>query len=112
MAAVVVRLAAERNRCSLGESNGAPEVSNQFWPDERAALIASQAMDGRIPAVYAFPRFAHEGGLISYGIDLVEQLGKAVVYVDRILKVNLKTAKTLGLTVPPGRSTPSWGTPN
>jgi putative tryptophan/tyrosine transport system substrate-binding protein len=77
-------------------------------------------MDGRIPAVYAFPRFAHEGGLISYGIDLVEQLGKAAVYVDRILKgekpgelpvqgptrytmtINLKTAKAFGLPIASG----------
>jgi ABC-type uncharacterized transport system substrate-binding protein len=95
-------------------------VPSDSFTFERAALIASQAMDGRIPAVYAFPRFAHEGGLISYGIDLVEQLGKAGVYVDRILKgdkpgelpvqgptrytmtINLKTAKALGLTVASG----------
>jgi putative ABC transport system substrate-binding protein len=95
-------------------------VPSDSFTFERAALIASLAMDGRIPAVYAFPRFAHEGGLISYGIDLIEQLGKAAVYVDRILKgekpgelpvqgptrytmtINLKTAKAFGLTVASG----------
>jgi putative ABC transport system substrate-binding protein len=95
-------------------------VPSDSFTFERAALIASQAMDGRIPAVYAFPRFAQEGGLISYGIDLVEQLGKAAVYIDRILKgekpgelpvqgptrytmtVNLKTAKAFGLTIASG----------
>jgi putative tryptophan/tyrosine transport system substrate-binding protein len=41
-------------------------VPSDSFTFERAALIASLAMDGRIPAVYAFSRFAHEGGLISY----------------------------------------------
>jgi putative tryptophan/tyrosine transport system substrate-binding protein len=95
-------------------------VPSDSFTFERAGPIASQAMDARIPAIYAFPRFAHEGGLISYGIDLVEQLGKAAVYVDRILKgdkpgelpvqgptrytmtINLKTAKVFGLTIASG----------
>ena len=73
----------------------------------------------RLPAVYEFPVFVREGGLISYGIDSAAQYRQAASYVDRILKgakpaelpvqeptkftlfVNLKTARTLGLTVPP-----------
>jgi putative ABC transport system substrate-binding protein len=72
----------------------------------------------RLPAVYEFPVFVREGGLISYGIDSVAQYRQAASYVDRILKgadpaqlpvqeptkftlvVNLKTARTLGLTIP------------
>jgi ABC-type uncharacterized transport system substrate-binding protein len=65
-----------------------------------------------------YPQFVVDGGLISYGIDVVEQYRQAAGYVDRILKgakpaelpvqlpakfemtINLKTAKTLGLDVP------------
>ena len=112
-----IRRAFDTMRTTPGTGLIVPSDSFTF---ERAALIASLAMDGRIPAVYAFPRFAHEGGLISYGIDLVEQLGKAAGYVDRILKgekpaelpvqgptrytmtINLKTAKAFGLTVASG----------
>jgi ABC-type uncharacterized transport system substrate-binding protein len=72
----------------------------------------------RVPAIYAFRDIVVDGGLISYGIDVVEQYRQAAGYVDRILKgakpaelpvqlpakfemtINLKTAKTLGLDVP------------
>jgi putative ABC transport system substrate-binding protein len=84
----------------------------------RGRIVALMARY-RLPAVYEFPVFAREGGLISYGIDSVAQYRQAASYVDRILKgadpaelpvqeptkfaliVNLKTAATLGLTVPP-----------
>jgi ABC-type uncharacterized transport system substrate-binding protein len=81
-------------------------------------LIISQAARYRLPALYAFRYMAAEGGLMSYGIDLVDLFRRAASYVDRILKgakpadlpvqlptkyelvINLKTAKALGLTVP------------
>jgi putative tryptophan/tyrosine transport system substrate-binding protein len=83
----------------------------------RGRIIALMARH-RLPAVYEFPVFVREGGLISYGIDSVAQYRQAASYVDRILKgadpaqlpvqeptkftlvVNLKTARTLGLTIP------------
>jgi hypothetical protein len=73
----------------------------------------------RLPAVYSNRVFVTGGGLISYSTDPVDQYRRAAAYVDRILKgekpadlpvqaptkyelvINLKTAKTLGLTVPP-----------
>jgi ABC-type uncharacterized transport system substrate-binding protein len=84
----------------------------------REAIIALAARH-RVPAVYPYRYFAESGGLMSYGIDGTDVFRRAATYVDRILKgtspaelpiqaptkyelvINLKTAKTLGLTVPP-----------
>ena len=81
-------------------------------------LIVALADQYRVPAIYAFSTVVADGGLMSYGIDVVEQYRQAAVYVDRILKgakpaelpvqlpakfvmsINLKTAKRLGLDVP------------
>ena len=82
-------------------------------------LIIMLAAKYRLPTVYPFRQFVTRGGLISYGPDLLDQHRRAAGYVDRILKgekpadlpvqaptkyelvINLKTAKALGLTVPP-----------
>src|SRR5438067_2533849 len=81
-------------------------------------LIIAVAARYRVPAIYTFRSIVADGGLISYGIDLVDQFRQAAGYVDRILKgadpaelpvqlptkyvmsINLKTAKALGLDVP------------
>ena len=82
-------------------------------------LIAMLAARHKLPSVSAFRSLVSAGGLVSYGADLIDQYRQAAGYVDRILKgekpadlpvqaptkyelvVNLKTAKALGLTVPP-----------
>jgi putative ABC transport system substrate-binding protein len=82
-------------------------------------LIIALAARHRLPAVYAWRIFADDGGLISYGPDDIEQHRRAAGYVDRILKgekpadlpvqaptrfetvLNLKTARALGLEIPP-----------
>jgi putative ABC transport system substrate-binding protein len=81
--------------------------------------IVTMAGRHKLPAVYSERSFAAAGGLISYGVDYVDQFRRAAGYVDRILKgekpadlpvqaptkyelvINLKTAKALGLTTPP-----------
>jgi putative ABC transport system substrate-binding protein len=83
-----------------------------------ARRIVELANEWRLPAIYQISDFVDTGGLLSYGRDFHEQFQHAAVYVDRILKganpadlpieqptkfelkINLKTAKALGLTIP------------
>jgi putative ABC transport system substrate-binding protein len=82
-------------------------------------LIVSLAARYRIPAIYPFAFYAKQGGLISYGFDAAEQFRQGAIYADKILRgakpadlpvqhptkfqivINLKTAKALGLDIPP-----------
>jgi len=82
-------------------------------------LIAAFAAKQRLPAMYGFSEFVEGGGLMAYGQSTADLWRRAAVYVDRILKganpgdlpveqattfefvINLKTAKALGLTIPP-----------
>ena len=99
--------------------NGGLVVTGGALATRHRDLIIKLAARYRLPAVYPARYFVTDGGLISYGADLVDQYRQAAGYVDRILKgekpgdlpvqaptkyelvINLKTAKALGLEVPP-----------
>jgi putative ABC transport system substrate-binding protein len=100
-------------------SNGGLIVTGSPGALSHRTLIVALAARHRLPAVYSARVFTVDGGLISYGPDSVDQLRRAAGYVDRILKgekpadlpvqaptkyelvINLKTAKELGLEIPP-----------
>ena len=100
-------------------SNGGLIVTAGPWGTVHRELIISLAARHKLPAVYFERFFVTGGGLISYGPHMIDQYQRAAGYVDRILKgekpddlpvqaptnyelaINLKTAKALGLTVPP-----------
>src|SRR6516165_7182236 len=99
-------------------ANGGLIVTTSTLAQVHRELIITLAARHRLPAVYPFRYFVTGGGLISYGPDTIDQYRRAAGYVDRILKgekpadlpvqmptkyvtvLNLKTAKTLGLTIP------------
>ena len=100
-------------------SNGGLIVTASGSATSHGQTIIALAARHRLPAVYPGRFHVTVGGLISYGPDLIDQFRRAAGYVDRILKgekpadlpvqaptkyelvINLKTAKALGLDVPP-----------
>ena len=103
-----------------GEPNGGLIVMPDSFNMVHRRTIIAVVNQYRLPAMYYFPFFATDGGLISYGPDEIDMFRRTAGYVDRILKgekpanlpvqaptkyaltINLKTAKALGLTVPFG----------
>ena len=92
-------------------------MPDTFTVPNRARIIEPSAKLG-LPAIYPYSVFAFEGGLVAYGPDTVDIYRRAASYADRILKgtnvsdlpvqqptkfelvINLRTAKTLSLTIP------------
>jgi putative ABC transport system substrate-binding protein len=101
------------------EPGGGLVVMPDTWMTTHRAAIIAAAARNEVPAVYNLSEFARDGGLLSYAADQADIHRRAASYVDRILRgakpadlpvqfptkfelaVNLKTAKALGLTVPP-----------
>src|SRR6516162_4825832 len=120
--AVLVRQTAEIES-AIGDLAREPGGGLVVPPDNfsyvHRELIFTLAARHRVPAVYPFRFMAREGGLVSYGVDLGETFPRAAEYIDRILKgtrpdalpvqaptnfelaINLKTAKGLGIEIPP-----------
>ena len=101
------------------EADGGLIVSASALAITHRELIVTLAARYKLPAVYSARDYVASGGLISYGANFLDQFRRAASYVDRILKgekpadlpvqaptkyelvINPKTAKALGLTVPP-----------
>jgi putative ABC transport system substrate-binding protein len=112
--------AVERAVAAFARSaNGGMIVTASPFAAGQRHLIITLAARYRLPAVYGFRYLVNSGGLISYGPDSIDPFRRAADYVDRILKgekpanlpvqapvkyelaINLKTARALGLDVPP-----------
>jgi putative ABC transport system substrate-binding protein len=109
----------ERGIAAFARSANAGLIVTVGGTAVRRDVIVAAAAKYRLPAIYPYRYFASDGGLISYGPDTVEPYLRAAGYVDRIFKgekpanlpvqgptkyqlvINLKTAKALGLAVPP-----------
>jgi putative ABC transport system substrate-binding protein len=99
--------------------NGGLIVTASAFANVHRELLITLAAQHKLPAIYFARYFVEDGGLVSYGTDLVEQFRQAATYCDRILRgekpadmpvqaptkydlvINLKTAKALGLALPP-----------
>jgi putative tryptophan/tyrosine transport system substrate-binding protein len=109
-------------RAAISAFDGAPSTGLIMVPDPILAaygsMIIELAANQHHPAIYPFRNFAEDGGLLSYGINILDQVRRSAFYVDQILKgarpgdlpvqaptkfdlvINLKTAKAPGLDVP------------
>src|SRR5262245_21184462 len=101
------------------QPNGGLIVMPHIYTAANRGSIIALAARHRLPAVYPFPYFAIEGGMMSYGPNQIDQWRGAATYVDRILRggkpsdlpvqqptkfelvINMRTAKALGLNIPP-----------
>ena len=101
------------------QRSGALIVATSAFLHTHQSRVIALAAQHRLPAIYGFRNFVDAGGLMSYGISIADLWRRAATYVDKLLKgtkppdlpveqplkfelvINLKTAKALGMTMPP-----------
>ena len=101
-----------------GRADAVLVLAGRIFASQRTQVV-ELAANSRFPAIYPFPAFVEDGGLMSYGVRRTDLFRRAATYVDKILKgakpadlpvqqptkfslvINLKTAKQLGITIPP-----------
>jgi len=109
---------AHRPHLPAGLASGPVILFGDTFFVQQLQQIAQAALKYRMPSIYLIHDYANAGGLMSYGANIVDNFRRAASYVDKILKgakpgdlpfeqparyslaINLKTAKTLGLTIP------------
>ncbi len=103
---------------SKGRADAVLVLASAIFNAHRTQLV-EHAVNSRLPAIFWLSDFVEDGGLISYGVSFTDSYRRAATYVDKILKgakpadlpveqpmkfefvINLKTAKQIGLTIPP-----------
>ncbi|MGH7829180.1 MAG: ABC transporter substrate-binding protein, partial [Candidatus Binatia bacterium] len=103
---------------SNGRADGVLVLAGSIFNSHRTQFI-DLALKNRLPAIYPYPEFVEDGGLMTYSVSITDLFRRAATYVDKILKgakpaevpveqptkfelvINLKTAKQIGLTIPP-----------
>ena len=104
---------------SKGRSDAVLMMAAGSFLNTHRTQVVDLAVKSRLPAIYNFPEFVEAGGLMTYGVSTTDLSRRAATYVDKILKgakpadlpveqptkfefvINLKTAKQIGLTIPP-----------
>jgi putative ABC transport system substrate-binding protein len=108
----------EKNVAAFARSNNGGMIVTSGGTGSRRKLLIGLASRHKLPSIYPYRYYAVDGGLMAYGSNTLDPVRRAAGYVDRILKgekpadmpvqaptkyeltINLKTAKTLGLTIP------------
>jgi putative ABC transport system substrate-binding protein len=103
---------------SNGRADAVLVLAGSIFNSNRSQVV-ELALKNRLPVIYPYPEFVQDGGLMTYSVSITDLFRRTATYVDKILKgakpadlpveqptkfefvINLKTAKQIGLTIPP-----------